>query len=146
MNRVRRIGIRIAALAVLATTLIGILAASGPSQEARPEVTGPEKVVQEQVEAYNRHDIEAFAKTYSSDHKRYVFPDQEMGTGLESLRTTYGKLFAENPKLKVKIAKRIVQGEYVIDQEEVSTGTRDFTAVAIYRVKDGKIVEVRFVK
>jgi hypothetical protein len=38
------------------------------------------------------------------------------------MRKTYGKIFAENPKLKVEIAKRIVQGEYVIDHEQVNTG------------------------
>jgi hypothetical protein len=39
-----------------------------------------------------------------------------------------------------------VQGEIVIDQEEVNTGKSQFTAVAIYRVKEGKIIEVRFVE
>jgi uncharacterized protein (TIGR03067 family) len=106
----------------------------------------PEKIVQEQVEAYNRHDIEAFLKTYSADIRLFTYPDQEMGVGLESMRKTYGKIFAENPKLKVEIAKRIVQGEYVIDHEQVNTGSRQFAAVAIYRVKDGKIIEVRFLK
>ena len=110
------------------------------------ELIGPEKIVQEQVEAYNRHDIEAFLKTYSPDIKLFTYPDQEVGAGLESMRKTYGKLFADNPKLKVEIAKRIVQGEYVIDHEQVNTGSREFAAVAIYRVKAGKIIEVRFVK
>ncbi len=76
-----------------------------------------------------------------------MYPNQEMGAaGLDSMRTTYGKLFADNPKLKVKIARRIVQGEYVIDHEHVDTGSREFDAVAIYRVKDDKIIEVRFLK
>ena len=62
------------------------------------------------------------------------------------MRETYGKTFADNPELKVKIAKRIVQGEYVIDHEQVNTGRREFAAVAIYRVRDDKIIEVRFLK
>jgi uncharacterized protein (TIGR03067 family) len=109
-------------------------------------LTDPEKLVQEQVEAYNRHDLEAFLKTYSADIKLYTYPDQKLSAGLEAMRKTYGKMFADNPDLKVKIAKRIVQGEIVIDQEEVNTGKSQFTAVAIYRVKEGKIIEVRFVE
>jgi hypothetical protein len=131
---------------VLAALVVGMLAATGSGQEARTEITGPEKVVQEQVEAYNRHDIEAFLKTYSPEIKLYNFPDKETATGLDSLRTTYGKLFANEPGLKVKIARRIVQGDYVIDQEEVSTGRREFKAVAIYQVKGDKITEVRFMR
>jgi hypothetical protein len=62
------------------------------------------------------------------------------------MRKGYGKMFAENPDLKVKIARRIVQGDTVIDKEEVSTSKGEFTATAIYRVKEGKIIEVRFVE
>jgi uncharacterized protein (TIGR03067 family) len=106
----------------------------------------PEKVVQEQVEAYNRSDLEGFLKVYSADVKLYTYPDKELSSGLEAMRKGYGKMFAENPDLKVKIAKRIVQGDTVIDKEEVSTSKGAFTATAIYRVKEGKIIEVRFVE
>jgi hypothetical protein len=56
-------------------------------------------------------------------------------------------IFADNPEVKVEILKRIVQGDTVIDQEAVSlTSRRRFTAIAIYRVKDGKIETVWFVR
>ena len=69
-----------------------------------------------------------------------------MGKGRESMRPNYAKLFADSPELKVKIAKRIVQGEFVIDQEQVSRGGRESTVVAIYRVKGDKITAVWFLK
>jgi hypothetical protein len=131
---------------VLAAAMVGMLAASGLGRVAETEITGPEKVVQDQVEAYNRHDIEAFLKAYSPDNKRYTFPDQETGNGLESMRTNFAKLFADNPDLKVKIARRIVQGDYVIDHEQVGRGGRETTVVVIYRVKGDRITEVRFLK
>ena len=134
------------ALIALAVGMVAAFVSSGPGQEAKTELTGPEKVVQEQLEAYNRHDIEAFLKAYSPENKRYAFPDQEVGTGLESMRANYHKLFADHPELNVKIAKRIVQGEYVIDHEQVSRDGGETTVVAIYRVKDDKIIEVRFLK
>jgi uncharacterized protein (TIGR03067 family) len=110
------------------------------------DIADPEKVVQEQVEAYNRRDLEGFLKTYSADVKLYTYPDKELSSGLEAMRKGYGKMFAENPDLKVKIARRIVQGDTVIDKEEVSTSKGEFTATAIYRVKEGKIIEVWFVE
>jgi hypothetical protein len=138
------------ALAVVMVNQFGALIASG--QQAKKEdsesaaVSESEKIVQEQLEAYNRHDVEAFLKTYSSEIKLYEFPDKELSSGLDAMRETYGKLFEREPDRKAKIARRIVQGDYVIDHEEVSGGGRKFTAVAIYRVKAGKIITVWFVK
>ena len=130
--------------------LLGTFVAAG--QQARkedlatPPISDAAKIVQEQLEAYNRHDVDAFLKTYSSEIKLYEFPKKELSTGLDAMRKTYGKLFERAPDLKARIAKRIVQGDYVIDHEELSSGGRKSTAVAIYRVKDGKIAAVWFVE
>jgi uncharacterized protein (TIGR02246 family) len=126
-------------------SLLALAVCPGSGQEAKKE--SPERVVQEQVEAYNRHDLDSFLGFYSPDVKLYDFPGKEVSSGLESMRKTYGKLFADNPDLKVDIVKRIVQGDTVIDQEAVSVSSRRrFTAVAIYRVKEGKIAAVWFVR
>jgi hypothetical protein len=142
-----------AAVFFLSTLVTGSLAALvAASQQTRkessatPPVSESEKIVQEQLEAYNRHDVEAFLKTYSSEVKLYEFPEKELSSGLDAMRKTYGRLFEREPDRKAKIAKRIVQGDYVIDHEDVSGGGRKFTAVAIYRVKDGKITAVWFLK
>ena len=143
-------GIAFFVSALVMVTLLGAFVAAGqqPKKEdpATPPVSEPEKIVHEQVEAYNRHDVDAFLKTYSSEIKLYEFPDKELSSGLDAMRKTYGKLFEREPDRKAKIVRRIVQGDYVIDHEEVSGGGRKFTAVAIYRVKDGKIEAVWFVK
>jgi hypothetical protein len=118
---------------------------SGSGQEARKD--SPEQIVQKQVEAYNRHDLVAFLSFYASDVKLYDFPDKERSSGLDAMRKTYGKLFADNPDLKVDIPKRIVQGDTVIDQEFIFVNeNRRLKAVAIYRVVDGKIAAVWFVR
>jgi hypothetical protein len=135
--------------ALLVAAILGaVVAAQEPKKEdsALPKVSAPEKVVQEQLEAYNRHDVDAFLKTYSAEIKLYEFPDKEISSGQGAMRKTYGRLFEREPDRKATIAKRIVQGDYVIDHEEVSGGGREFKAVAIYRVKDDKIVTVWFVK
>lgn len=128
-----------------AASLLALVVCPGSGQEAKKE--SPERIVQQQVDAYNRHDLDSFLGFYSPDVKLYDFPDKEVSSGLDAMRKTYGKLFADNPDLKVDIARRIVQGDTVIDQEAVSvTNRRRFTAVAIYRVKDGKIAAVWFVR
>ncbi len=141
-----------AAILALASIMTGLFGAFVVGQELRKDdptlakISEQEKVVQEQVEAYNRHDIEGFLKTYSQDIKLHDFPDKELSTGLDAMRQTYGKLFEREPDLKATITKRIVQGDYVIDHEEVSSGGQRFKAVAVYRVKDGKISAVWFLK
>jgi hypothetical protein len=135
-----------------AVIVIGLFCACVAIQESkkvdsvRPSVSAAERVVQEQLEAYNRHDVEAFLKTYSPEIKLYEFPDKEISSGLEAMRKTYGRLFEREQDRKAKIAKRIVHGDYVIDHEQVSGGGREFKAVAIYLVKDEKIVTVWFMK
>jgi hypothetical protein len=154
MRRRFPIGFRGVVTVVPAVLLVGLIAALGRGQESSKEKNAPavpaisdaEKLVQEQVEAYNRHDLEAFLKTYSAEVKLYTFPDKELSSGVEQMRETYGNLFKKNPELKVKIAGRIVQGDTIIDQEELSGIPNPFTAVAIYRVKDGKIATVWFLR
>jgi hypothetical protein len=152
MRKCTGLGFQSAAIFAPALIMVGLTAAFVGGQESRkvgsatPPISEPEKIVQEQLEAYNRHDVEAFLKTYSSEIKLYEFPDKELSSGLDAMRKTYGRLFEREPDRKAKIAKRIVQGDYVIDHEEVSGGGRKFTAVAIYRVKEAKITEVWFLK
>ena len=141
-------GFRSAASVALAIILSGSLPGPVRGQESTGlAVSGPESVVQEQVEAYNRHAIEAFLKTYSAEVKVFDFPDKLRFSGLEAMRERYGKLFKSEPAPTVRIAKRIVQGDHVIDHEEVSRGAeRQLTAVAIYRVEGGKITAVWFLR
>lgn len=130
-------------IAVLA--MVTLASKSGSTQDAKPK-DPPESIVQEQVEAYNKHDIDAFLKYYSPDIKLYGFPDKMIYSGLPAMRETYGKLFADTPELNVEIAKRIVQGDTIIDQERVNAKGRKFTVTTIYHVKDGKIVAVWFIR
>jgi uncharacterized protein YdhG (YjbR/CyaY superfamily) len=135
--------------ALIVVSLVGGFVTGQESKKqdsAIPKVSASEKVVQEQLDAYNQHDVEAFLKTYSAEIKLYEFPDKEISSGLDAMRKTYGRLFEREPDRKATIAKRIVQGDYVVDHEEVSGGGREFKAVAIYRVKNDKIVTVWFLK
>ena len=53
----------------------------------------------------------------------------------------YQRLFAKNPDIHCRVVKRIVQGNIVVDQEEV-IGYADgqiVRAIAIYEIHDGLI-------
>jgi hypothetical protein len=100
----------------------------------------------EQLNAYNKRDIEAFLKPYSDTVKVYQYPNTLLYEGKETMRKSYASMFENTPDLHCKLVNRIVLNDKVIDQEEV-TVKKDkptFRAIAIYTIKDGKIVEVNF--
>lgn len=114
-----------------------------PSQLLRKS---PEDIVQQQVNAYNARDLEAFLDTYDSGIKLFEYPDSLTASGLQEMQQRYQKFFEDTPALHVEILNRITFGNYVIDKEKV-TGLPDkqmIEAVAIYRVRDGKIDRVWF--
>jgi hypothetical protein len=105
-----------------------------------------ESVVQEQLDAYNARDIDAFMATYSEDIALYNFPDQLMGRGKPDMRASYKAFFESAPDLHCEIVNRIVMGNKVIDQESVTANGQTFGAVAIYEVNAGKIIKVTFIR
>ena len=140
------------AVALLCT--VSLTACAGGRDPSLPPaaaaaVTAAERVVQAQLEAYNRHDLDAFVATYAPDARGYAYPDRPTFTGAAELRTRYGQFFAAAPTVRARIVRRIAQGNYVIDHEEI-TGMPGadgaVRAVAIYEVREGRIASVRFVQ
>jgi len=113
-----------------------------------PAAILPETVVQKQVEAYNAHDLSAFAACYAPDIEfRTMAGAVNPEKGLTALKKGYGELFKAYPTLRVKILKRITQGAFVIDQEQAEgMGPKPITVTAIYEVSEGKIVRVWFIE
>lgn len=114
---------------------------------APPVILSPEALVQKQVDAYNAHDLNAFVSCYG-DTIEFRTMDGKVNPekGLPPLRKGYGELFTRFPTLKVKILKRIVQGAFVIDQEQAEgMGPEPITVTAIYETAQGKIIHVWFV-
>lgn len=106
----------------------------------------PEMLVQKQVNGYNARNIDAFLEPYSEDAELYMFPNQLISKGKEAMRKDYSSIFKDLPELHCEIKNRIVNGNFVIDQESVS-GMRKgqkVEATAIYEIKDGKIIKVYF--
>ncbi len=108
----------------------------------------PENLAQRQLNAYNLRDIDAFLEPYSDEVEIYNFPDELLYSGKEKMRTDYAKFFKETPNLHCKLVNRMVLGNKVIDQEEVTGFPNDYVleAVAIYYIENEKITKVYFMR
>lgn len=107
----------------------------------------PEILAQQQLNAYNARDIDAFLEPYSDSVRIYSFPDKLMMQGKEAMRKQYSGMFDRVKELHCQLVNRIVQGNTVIDQENVTGfGDQPLKAIAVYKIKDGKIAEVYFIQ
>jgi imidazolonepropionase-like amidohydrolase len=105
----------------------------------------PEILAQQQLNAYNARDIDAFLEPYSDSIRIYNFPGKLLLKGKEEMRKQYSSMFKEVQELHCQLVNRIVQGNTVIDHERVTGfGDKPVQAVAIYTIENGKIVEVYF--
>ena len=122
-----------------------LLMATPPSRSLSPEA-----VVLRQLEAYNAHDVEAFAAAYAEDVELYDFPAAlREPKGREGLKTFYAQRFKDNPNLHANAKDQMLSGPYVIHREKV-TGLVDrkdpLEVVVVYLVKDGLIRKVWFMR
>jgi uncharacterized protein (TIGR02246 family) len=130
---------------VLAVSLFAFAAQAMQATPAAAPPLSPEAIVQSQLDAYNRHDLEGFLSHYSDDAVLVSYPDQVTQTGKTQMRARYEKRFA-TPNLRAEIIERIVFERFVIDYERITSppATDVIEAVATYEIKNGKIVRVTF--
>lgn len=106
----------------------------------------PRELAQEQLEGYNKRDIDAFLKPYAKNVKVYTYPNKLSYEGIDEMRKRYAPMFEKTKDLHCKITNRIVKGNVVIDEELVTANGIKFKALAIYEMINGKISIVRFVR
>jgi len=105
----------------------------------------PEVLVQQQLNAYNARDMEAFLVPYSDSVELYDFPNKLLAKGKAAMQTMYAETFKTTPELHCEIVKRIVLGNTVIDHERVSGKSNEkIEAIAEYEIENGKIKRVYF--
>ncbi|MEH6535737.1 MAG: nuclear transport factor 2 family protein [Psychroserpens sp.] len=117
-----------------------------PTTESNTDTSQIEAIIQKNLEAYNARDIDAFMKDYSDDVKLYAYPNTLQTEGKDAMRKSYSDWFDRVPDLRAFVKKRIVIGNKVIDEEQVTANGKIFNAVAIYEVENGKIVKVTFIQ
>lgn len=111
-------------------------------------MSSAEAVVQRQLEAYNAHDAAGFAATYAEDVELYDLPATGAPwlQGRAKLQASYAERFTAVPELRCDVARRSVEGPFVIDQEvcRLKPGAKPVRATAIYQVENGRIRRVWF--
>ncbi|MBI1343537.1 MAG: amidohydrolase family protein [Terrimonas sp.] len=104
----------------------------------------PEMLAQEQLNAYNAHNLEAFLAPYADDVEIYQFPNTLQIKGKDAMRKAY-QFVAQSKGLYCRLVNRIISGNMVIDQEEVrGLGPDTLKGIAIYYIENGKISKVYF--
>lgn len=106
----------------------------------------PTAVVQRQVDAYNRRDLDAFMATYSDSARLFRMPATEASlSGKAQMRDFYANNRFNMPTLHAKVLQRMVIGNKVIDHECITGLQADpIEADAVYEVVDGLIQQVWF--
>jgi hypothetical protein len=109
----------------------------------------PEAIVQDQLDAYNARDLEALMSIYAEEAQLFDYPATLLASGRMQLRESFAARFQE-PNLHAQLLRRITVGNVVIDHERVSRtfpeGAATVELVAIYEVRDGKIVRATFIR
>ncbi len=130
------------------TTIFTVLGLLVFSSNIFAQSVQPEDLAQQQLDAYNKRDIDAFIAPYSDSVKVYNFPQQLMFTGKHIMKEQYGKMFEQAVDLHCTLVNRMVEGNTVIDQESVvfQKGSPPAKVFAVYKIKDNKIAEVYFIR
>lgn len=107
----------------------------------------PAELAQKQLNAYNAHDLEAFLAPYAEDVEAYE-GSKLLFKGKELMRKEY-QFLKHTPGLYCRLLNRIVQGNTVIDHEEIWLGESAKNlqyGIAIYTIEKGKIQKVQFIQ
>lgn len=71
-------------------------------------------VVARQVEAYNAHDLEAFASCYADDVVVTSGAGDVLLSGIAALRQQYGEWFSQMQDLSAEVVQRLTRGAWVV--------------------------------
>lgn len=107
----------------------------------------PAALVQQQLDAYNAKNVDAWLATYAADAEQYELHGGLLARGHAELRARIVSRFAE-PDLHAELLSRLVMGPIVIDHERVTRnfpeGRGQIEMLCIYEVRDGVIGKATF--
>jgi hypothetical protein len=108
----------------------------------------PVQVVQAQMDAFNRHDLEGYLAYVNED----IVLEEARGSivliGRHALAPIISGLWAEHPDLRMDLLDRMALGQWVVD-ETIMLGRIDNSSthlISIQRVIDGQVESVRTIR
>lgn len=103
--------------------------------------------VDAQLAAYNAQDLDAYCACFADDIVIEDGAGAAISRGKAAMRENYARMFATHPDNHCEVLHRIEIGGYVVDHERITgRGPQPVFAVAVYRVANGLIQHVRFLK
>ncbi|MDY8136070.1 hypothetical protein [Aquimarina sp. 2201CG5-10] len=105
----------------------------------------PLEVVNKRMSYFNDHNYDEFIKLYNTNVEVYTYPDKMMGKGSDRLASIFKTDF-ENKSVSVKIVNQMDNGPYVINHEIVTNDGKEKKYISIYKVEQGLISSVSFVR
>ena len=118
---------------------------AGRSAAVELRVSTPaEMIVDEQIDAYNAHDVERFLRCYTDQPTMHRLGGEQLLGSREEFRERYAHLFAAHPGIRATIVKRVACGGVVVDLEQLEGLTNETRAplVVIYEIAGGLISRV----
>jgi hypothetical protein len=94
--------------------------------------------VQQQLDAFNAHDLDGFIACYASDVVVRHGDGREILKGHDGMRGFYGP-FINDPKLHAEVVNRLHSGDWIVDEEHTVWTGGDVQALVAYEVRDGLI-------
>jgi hypothetical protein len=106
-----------------------------------------ESVVQQQFEAYNARDLEAWLATYKDDAEQYLLHGGLLASGHDAIRKRMADRFNDTA-LHAELVSRTVMDNVVVDHEFVTRtfpdGLTTVEMICIYEVQAGLIIRATF--
>ena len=110
-------------------------------------MTNADEIVQEQLDAYNNKDLEAWLNTYANNAVQSTTEGEILADGREQMAKNMVIRFAE-PDLFAKLLHRIVCDNTVVDHEIITRnfpeGKGTIEMLCIYQVENGLIQKGQF--
>lgn len=104
-------------------------------------------LVQRQLDAYNRKDVEGWLSTYAEDARHFNLHGDCIATGRDEIRSRILVRFKE-PDLHARLLGRIVMGNIVVDHEVITRnfpeGKGELEMLCIYEIQEGLILTASF--
>ena len=106
------------------------------------------KIVEKQIEAYNKKDLEEFLACYAEETQAFMLEsNQQLTNGKEQLRQIMSKSFLDAPESNSSVLNSLTQGNLVINKEKITGHTKNdmiITTLSIYEVINNQITKVWF--
>lgn len=100
-------------------------------------------VVDRVLDALNAHDLERFVACYTEDATIEDGDDKVIACGHDDVRERYGSMLGRYPGMRMTPLHRIEVGSFVVQHEQVTDRGDPERDVAVYLVRDGRIVRER---